>query len=77
METFEINPLSSDLGESNAPSQQSFSDAVLLSNAHWFTKVRWIIVIVFVCAGLFSCLASGLNRSLGFVPAVRWPYVLP
>jgi len=75
METFEINPLSSDSGESNVPQQQSFCDAVLLFNAHWFIKVRWIIVIVFVCAGLFSCLTSGLIRSLGFVPAVRWPYV--
>lgn len=75
METFERNPLSSDPGKSNVPQQQSFCDAVLLFNAHWFIRVRWIIVIIFVCAGLFSYLASDLIRSMGFVPAMRWPYV--
>ena len=62
METFEINPLSSDPGESNVPQQQSFSDVVLMFNAHWFSKVRWLIVIVFVCAGLFSYFARDLIR---------------
>ncbi len=74
METFVRNPLSSDPGENNVP-QQSFCDVVLIYNARWFIKIRWIIAIVFVCVGLFSCLASGLIRNLGFVPAVRWPYV--
>ena len=74
METFEINPLSSDSGESDVPQQQSFCDVVLLFNTHWFIKIRWIIVIIFVCAGLFSHFTSGLIQSLGFVPAVGWPY---
>ncbi|MHC4559106.1 MAG: sensor histidine kinase [Planctomycetota bacterium] len=75
MKTFEINPLSFGPGESKVPPKQSFCDAVLLFNAHWFTKVRWITVIVFVCTGIFSYFARDLIRSLGFVPPTRWPYV--
>ena len=75
METLERNPLPSDPSESNLPPQQSFSSVVLLSNAHWFIKIRWTITIVFVCAGLFSYFARDLILSLGFVPAVCWPYV--
>ncbi len=74
METFERNPLSSDPGENDVP-QQSFCDVVLMYNARWFIKIRWIIAIVFVCAGLFSYFARDLILNLGFVPAMRWPYV--
>jgi signal transduction histidine kinase len=48
--------------------------ALLLDNVRWYTRVRWIVVSVFILAGLVGCLMPGIIDSLGFVPPTPWAW---
>lgn len=59
------------------PSEHDGMDsAVLLHNARWFTKIRWIVVCVLVLAGFGAFAAPGLMRALGCVAAPLWIWLL-
>ena len=52
------------------------AEAMLYQNARWFTKVRWGVIAVIALVGVVSRLAPEAIRSLGFVPPLRWPWIL-
>ncbi len=56
--------------------QADLGSTVLLSNARWFTRVRWIVIALFIVIGLTGNLLPGMLESLGILPPVYWPWVL-
>ncbi len=76
MGTFELI-FSQDDDRLGGPSgQKRLGSAVLLYNALWFTRVRWIVVFVFTILGLTGTLMPGRWKNAGLVPPTRWPWVL-
>jgi signal transduction histidine kinase len=49
---------------------------VLLHNAVWFTKVRWIVVAVFIAAGLTGILIPGPLLKIGWTIPSKWLFIL-
>jgi two-component system phosphate regulon sensor histidine kinase PhoR len=47
---------------------------MLLHNALWFTKIRWIVVVVFVLTGVIGSFFPEKMTGLGLIPAGRWPW---
>jgi len=52
MGTFELLASREGPGVREPSEPEGLGSAVLLHNARWFTKVRWIVVSVFVVTGL-------------------------
>lgn len=76
MPTFELIPPRTDQ-ESRKPSgNDGIGSAVLLHNARWFTRIRWIVVFVLLAAGIACVLAPGIIRNIGINPPTRWPWVM-
>ena len=76
MGTFELIPSREGPVVREPSEQEGLGSAVLLHNARWFTKVRWIVVSVFLAMGLAGHLIPGMMRNLGVVPPTRWPFIL-
>jgi len=65
MGTYEITPVGEDSGLQPQSEVEQFGGIVLLSNARWFTKVRWIVISVFILIGLVGSLIPVRVRSMG------------
>ncbi|MFH1006153.1 MAG: HAMP domain-containing sensor histidine kinase [Candidatus Latescibacterota bacterium] len=76
MGTFELIPSREGLGVREPSKQEGLGSVVLLHNARWFTKVRWIVAAVFMAMGLAGHLIPGMMRSLGVIPPLRWSFAL-
>ena len=68
MSTFQLSSLMEDQGLSAAAEQEHLGSALLLHNARWFMKVRWIVVSVFIAAGLAGTFTLGRLKTIGIVP---------
>jgi len=55
---------------------EHLGSAVLLHNAVWFTKVRWIVVAVFIAAGLAGILIPGSLIKTGLAIPSKWLFIL-
>lgn len=68
MAAFEFDPTQSTATPQASSARESLGGTVLLSNARWFTRVRWIAVGIFaVVAAMFSVF-PGFFRSIGAIP---------
>ncbi len=76
MATFELVALKEDSELHGPPGQDKLGISVLLHNARWFTRVRWIVVGVFIIVGLAGILTPGFFEAGGLVLPSRWPWVL-
>ena len=76
MGTFELIAASEEPGSIGLPEQGGLGNDVLLHNARWFTKLRWIAVSAVILAGLAGTFAPAFFRGIGLVPPVRWPWIL-
>jgi two-component system phosphate regulon sensor histidine kinase PhoR len=76
MGTFELLAASEEPGSIGLPEQKGLGNDVLLHNARWFTKLRWIAVSAVILAGLAGAFAPALFRASGLIPPVRWPWIL-
>ena len=54
MGTFLLLPSQEEPVVQEPAGQKGLGSAVLLRNAQWFTKVRWIVIAVFALAGLIG-----------------------
>ena len=77
MNTFELNP------EPQPPSGSricadtlGLGTSVLVFNARWFTRVRWLVVTLFVATAVISSLFPQCLGFFGFVAPARWPWYL-
>jgi signal transduction histidine kinase len=52
MNTFELKPPEIELEIPEPAGKKGLGSAVLLRNALWFTRVRWIVVVIFLVTGL-------------------------
>lgn len=76
MGTYELTPVIEESGL-QAPSEvEQFGGIVLLSNARWFTKVRWIVISVFIIIGLIGSLLPVGVRSMGLNIPSFWFFYL-
>ena len=76
MGTFELIAASEEPGTIGFPEQEGLGNDVLLHNARWFTKLRWIAVSAVILAGLAGRFAPALFRGIGLIPPVGWPWIL-
>lgn len=61
--------------EGDQGSAQPVLESILLKNALWYCRLRWIIVGIFAATGIFTFL-PGLPSLLGFTERVTWPFVV-
>lgn len=64
-----------DDGDRMAPAD-GLGGAVLVHNVRWFIWVRWVVVAVFVLAGLVSNFVPAIVTGMGLIPPRRWPWIL-
>ena len=76
MGTFELITSSVEPGSIGLPKQEGLGNDVLLHNARWFTKLRWIAVSTVLLAGLAGTFAPAFFRGIGLIPPVRWPWIM-
>ncbi len=78
MGTFRLDALP--LVDMNTPlpaGVDGLTGTVLLHNARWFTRIRWIVVVVLAGVGMAGgVLDSGFLRRFGFLPPGLWPFGL-
>jgi two-component system, OmpR family, phosphate regulon sensor histidine kinase PhoR len=75
MNSYELPVSREEYGLGQAYDSEEMADAVLLSNAYWFTKIRWLVISSFVITGLASSLAPQLFVSAGLLPPGLWPWI--
>lgn len=76
MSTFELIASHKGVGLREPSGQKGLGSAILLRNARWFTKGRWIVVSVFAVTGLAGNFMPCVFESLGLAPPSRWPWIL-
>jgi len=76
MGTFELIAASKEPGTIGLREQQGLGNDVLIHNARWFTKLRWIAVSAIMLAGLAGRFAPSLFRGVGLIPPAGWPWIL-
>lgn len=76
MNTFELTPAQTDRSAPDVPPSDGLGRKILLHNAHWFTRVRWIVVATFVLVGLAGHVAPSLLTAVGVQPPGAWPWAL-
>ena len=76
MAVLELFTKEEELKEKPVSERVYLGSTVLLHNARWFIRVRWIVVTIFVLTGLAGNLASGVLTRLGIVPPLKWPWIL-
>jgi two-component system phosphate regulon sensor histidine kinase PhoR len=52
MNIFELEPQETGPGEAKPSLKKGLGSALLVRNAQWFTRVRWIVVLIFLTTGL-------------------------
>jgi two-component system phosphate regulon sensor histidine kinase PhoR len=76
MHTYEL--ISGPLGD-DAPAStggEGLRGGVLLHNARWFTRIRWVVVAVLLAFGLANVLAAGHVARVGLLSSTCWPWGL-
>lgn len=56
--------------------KEGLGGAILLQNARWFMKVRWIIVALLLVFGLISNYLPAILKEIGIEPPEFWPILL-
>lgn len=69
MAAFELDPAQSTATPQASAGKEGLGGTVLLSNARWFTMVRWIAVAIFAVVAAVFTLLPGFFRRIGAVPA--------
>jgi two-component system phosphate regulon sensor histidine kinase PhoR len=72
MGTYEVTPVIEE-GGLQPQSEDALGVIVLLGNARWFTKVRWIVIGVFIIAGLYG---MSLTAHAGLKIPSEWLFYL-
>ena len=49
---------------------------MLLHNARWFTRIRWVISLLFVAVGLAGLLFPDIISRCGFETPRMWPWIM-
>ncbi len=76
MATYELMPGIEESGLQARSEVEQFGGIVLLSNARWFTKVRWIVICVFIAIGLVGSLMPARIKSAGLNIPSFWFFYL-
>jgi len=76
MSTFELDPARDQAEPAVLLEPMGLSSTVLLENARWFLKMRWIMTGLCVLLGLACSFCPGSLRQLKLVPPVSWPWTL-
>ncbi len=63
------------LSEAGGGKGESLPESLLLDNARWFCRLRWIVVGCLMVFGVAGFAAPGLLRLLGFRTRMLWPLV--
>ncbi|NQU40718.1 MAG: HAMP domain-containing histidine kinase [Lentisphaerae bacterium] len=72
MATFELAP-EPDIPASQASGWAGLEARDLLNNARWFTRIRWVVVVLLLAGGLLSGLLPGMTRAIGLdLPAFEF-----
>ena len=72
MGTFELAERVIDETPSEPTASAALGSDILLHNARWFMKVRWLVVMVFLVAGLAGAIAAGRLREIGLRIPSEW-----
>ncbi|MEI7880621.1 MAG: hypothetical protein WCI95_07070, partial [bacterium] len=59
-----------------APPVEGLDRDILLQNARWFTRIRWVVVGVLLVFGVLSRGFPATMAHLSMVPAAWWPLIL-
>ncbi len=76
MGTFSLKPRLAAESVRRPTGWEGLSNAVLLQDAHWFTRIRWVVALVFAGFGAMATLAPGTLSAVGVRPPVLWPWAL-
>ncbi|MEW5818081.1 MAG: HAMP domain-containing sensor histidine kinase [Spirochaetota bacterium] len=76
MGAFEIDGVTLETGRIIPEGETKLGSSVLLHNALWFIKVRWIIVLILIAAGISGILIPDILVRIGLNPPVIWPWAL-
>ncbi|MBN2552473.1 MAG: HAMP domain-containing histidine kinase [Spirochaetales bacterium] len=74
MKSFELDPQAS--GPPHTPAPRGLGGPVLLNNALWFMRLRWIVVAIFATVGLAGRLLRAPLQQVGLVVPFRGLWIL-
>ena len=75
MATYELVTFDEQSEVNGSLKEEELGSAVLLYNALWFTKVRWIVIIIFITIGLLALFSPQIFRNHGLVTPTTWPWI--
>ncbi len=76
MGTYELVIPIDDFGQDRVPDRQGSGSAVLLRNTLWFMRLRWLVILVFIMAGLLGRFVPDVIKNIGFFPSTKGPWIL-
>ena len=56
-------------------SERTLPESLLVQNALWFCRCRWLIIIAFICYGMLGLSPKSIDY-LGIRPPGAWPFVI-
>ncbi len=65
MATYSLASSEDQIGLQQPPGEKGLGSVVLLHNAQWFTRVRWIVACIFIVAGVAGMLLPDFINRLG------------
>lgn len=76
MNTFTLTFEPNRVAPEDASDGRLLSHTILLSNAWWFVKLRWIVVAAMVAIGLIGWVLPQPLMRMGIIPPRGWPWTL-
>lgn len=76
MGTYELVIPVDDFDQDRAPDRKGSSGAILLRNTLWFMRLRWLVILVFIMAGLLGRFVPEVIKNIGFFPSTMGPWIL-
>ncbi len=67
MATYRLKEYTLSAKPGELPGTPGFDDKMLLSNMHWFIRVRWIVILVFIISGIAGRIFFDEFLNLGFI----------
>jgi two-component system phosphate regulon sensor histidine kinase PhoR len=76
MGTYELVIPGEDADPDRAPDRKGSGSAILLRNTLWFMRLRWLVILVFILAGLLGRFVPEVIKNIGFFPSTVGPWIL-
>ncbi len=76
MAIYRLEPVATHGADPQSAEGEGLSSDILLQDARWFTKIRWVVVVSFILFGVASTGFPNFLAAVRIAPPTVWPWIL-